>query len=101
MHVRDAILALADAGALELDVLWTALLEEAAPRTEENPDEMELVEDAGDTPRPLPGDGRHGRHLEHCVPAQALDERSGLTDRLGREVDADETAPLLAATSSP
>jgi hypothetical protein len=53
VHVRDAGLPLEDAGALELDVLWTAFLEEAAPLAEENPDEMELelVEDAGGTPR--------------------------------------------------
>jgi hypothetical protein len=62
VHVRDAILPLADAGALELDVLWTALLQEAALLADEDPNEMELelVEDAGGTPRRLPHRPWHG-----------------------------------------
>jgi hypothetical protein len=57
VQVRGPGLPLEDAGALELDVLWTAFLEEAAPLAEENPDkmELELVEDVGDIPRRLPG----------------------------------------------
>ena len=49
MHVGDTVLPLEDPGELQLDVLGSEVVEEAAPLAEEHRDEMdlELVEDAG------------------------------------------------------
>ena len=48
-HVGDAVLALEDPRALQLDVLGAEALEEPAPLAEEDRDDvkLELVEDAG------------------------------------------------------
>lgn len=49
MHVGDAVLALEDPGALQLDVVRREVVKQAAPLPEEHRDEMELklVEEAG------------------------------------------------------
>jgi hypothetical protein len=49
VHVGHTGLALEDSGALELDLLGTESLEQAAPLAEEHRDdvELDLVEDAG------------------------------------------------------
>ena len=52
MHVRDAVLALEDPGALELDVLGAQVVEQTAALAEQHRDEMDLdlIEDAGGEP---------------------------------------------------
>ena len=64
MRVGDTALPLEDPGALQLDVLGSEVVEEAAPLAEEHRDEMdlELVEDAG-SERELRGCGAVDQHV--------------------------------------
>jgi hypothetical protein len=64
VHVGDTVLPLEDPGALQLDVLGSEVVEEAAPSAEEHRDEIDLklVKDAG-SERELRGSGAVDQHV--------------------------------------